>query len=287
MCRNFSAPKKMNIESENATPVVKHYFVDEAGDPVLFDNKGRVLVGKEGCSRYFAVGLLDVANVAEFSADIERLHAEVLADPYFKNVPSMQPEAKKTALYFHAKDDLPEVRREVFKLLQRHELKFSAVVRDKQAVLDYVRARNERDTAYRYKQDELYDSVVRRLFKERLHKHDGYSIRFAIRGNSHRTTAFQSALETARERFARKQGIVISSKLDVKACWPTSETALQAVDYFLWALQRTFEKREDRFLELLWPQCSLVVDADDTRAAEYGAYYTKQKPLTAAALKNG
>lgn len=263
----------------------KHYFVDEAGDPVLFDGKGRVLVGTEGCSRHFAVGLLDVADAAKLSAELNQLRAGLLADPYFKNVPSMQPEARKTALYFHAKDDLPEVRREVLKLLQGHELKFSAVVRDKQSVLDYVRARNERDAGYRYQPDELYDHAVRRLFKERLHKHEGYTIRFAIRGNSHRTAAFRTALEQARDRFARERGITISSKLDVKACRPTEEAALQAVDYFLWALQRTFEKREDRYLELLWPQCSLVVDVDDTRTAEYGAYYTKQKPLKAAALK--
>jgi hypothetical protein len=41
---------------------VKHYFVDEAGDPVLFGANGRILVGSEGCSRYFAVGLLDVLD---------------------------------------------------------------------------------------------------------------------------------------------------------------------------------------------------------------------------------
>jgi len=253
----------------------------------LFDGKGRVLVGTAGCSRYFAVGLLDVAEAEKLSTDLAGLRADLLADPYFKNVPSLQPEAKKTAFYFHAKDDLPEVRREMFKLLQRHELKFSAVVRDKRAVLDFVRARNERDNVYRYKPDELYDHAVRRLFKDRLHKHDGYSIRFAIRGNSHRTAAFQLALETARERFARERGMTINSNLDVKAAQPTNEPALQAVDYFLWALQRTFEKREDRFLELLWPQCSLIVDVDDTRGAEYGAYYTKHKPLKAAALKGG
>jgi hypothetical protein len=34
----------------------------------------------------------------------------------------MHREARKTALFFHAKDDLPEVRREVFRLLQRHDL---------------------------------------------------------------------------------------------------------------------------------------------------------------------
>jgi hypothetical protein len=277
----------MSDTAPQPAPSTKHYFVDEAGDPVLFDSRGRVLVGTEGCSRHFAVGLLDVADAAKLSAELNKLRADLLADPYFKKVPSMQPEAKKTALYFHAKDDLPEVRREVLKLLPRHELKFSAVVRDKRAVLDFVRSRNERDAAYRYNPDELYDHAVRRLFKERLHKHDGYNIRFAIRGNSHRTAAFQAALENARNRFAREHDIPITSRLDVKAGWPANEPALQAVDYFLWALQRTFEKREDRYLELLWPQCSLVVDVDDTRAAEYGAYYTRQKPLTAAALKGG
>src|SRR6185369_2268910 len=116
----------------------------EAGDPVLFDSKGRVLIGSEGCSRYFAVGLLDVPDPTALGAELEKLRTELLGDPYFKDVPSMQTAARKTALYFHAKDDLPEVRREVFKLLQRHGLKFSAVVRDKQAVLDFVRSQNER-----------------------------------------------------------------------------------------------------------------------------------------------
>ena len=271
----------------DSQPALKHYFVDEAGDPVLFDAKGRVLVGSEGCSRYFAVGLLDVPDPAMLAAELNTLRASLLADPYFKDVPSMKAEAKKTALYFHAKDDLPEVRREVFKLLQRHPLRFSAVVRDKQVVLDYVRSRNQRDSAYRYRPDELYDHAVRRLFKERLHKHAAYHIHFAIRGNTHRTSAFRQALEQARQRFAQKKGIAVTSPLNVKAAYPTAKPALQAVDYFLWALQRTYEKREDRFLDLLWPQCSLVVDVDDIRRAEYGAYYTKQKPLKAAALKSG
>ncbi len=265
----------------------KHYFVDEAGDPVLFDSKGRVLIGSEGCSCYFAVGLLDVPDPVGLADDLKKLRADVLADPYFKKVPSMQPEARKTALFFHAKDDLPEVRREVFKLLQRQPIRFSAIVRHKQSVLDYVRSRNQRDTAYRYKPDELYDHAVRRLFKERLHKHDAYNITFAIRGNSHRTAAFHLALEQSRERFALEHSRAAVGQLAVQAAYPTSEPALQAVDYFLWALQRTFEKREDRFLELLWPQCSLVVDVDDTRQAEYGTYYTRKKPLTAAALKSG
>ena len=42
---------------------------------------------------------------------------------------------------------------------------------------------------------------------------------------------------------------------------------------------------EDRFVTYLWPAFRLVVDIDDTRQAQYGAYYTKRKPLTRAALE--
>ena len=38
----------------------KHYFVDEAGDAVLFGSRGKVLIGSDGCSRFFMLGLLDV-----------------------------------------------------------------------------------------------------------------------------------------------------------------------------------------------------------------------------------
>jgi len=60
---------------------------------------------------------------------------------------------------------------------------------------------------------------------------------------------------------------------------------LQAADYLLWALQRLYERREERFLQLLWPLVSLVHDLDNTRQARYGVYYTKKKPLTLAAIK--
>jgi hypothetical protein len=41
---------------------VRNYFVYEAGNTELFDRQGRVIVGTEGCSRFFIMGLLDIAN---------------------------------------------------------------------------------------------------------------------------------------------------------------------------------------------------------------------------------
>jgi hypothetical protein len=183
---------KETPESVKPTPQDKFCFVDEAGDPVLFSGAGQVLIGTNGCSRFFSLGVLDVADPAKLATDLTELRDKLMADPFFANVPSMSAANRKTSLAFHAKDDLPEVRREVFQLLLRHDIKFSAIVRDKAAILSYVRGRNQNSSTYRYNPNELYDYMVRRLFKERLHKHGKYHIYFARRGNSDRTARFNA-----------------------------------------------------------------------------------------------
>ena len=257
----------------------RYYFVDEAGDATLFDKKGHVIIGREGCSKYFIPGMLDVHDPLKLEQDLKELQSQLLSDPYFSNVPSMQSKAKKTAIAFHAKDDLPEVRRDVFSLLMEHELRFFAVVRDKSKVVEYVRQRNASDPSYRYNPNELYDFLVRSLFKDRLHKDDEYDLYFAKRGKADRTEALSAALETARKRFSSRWGIESSAPIKVFPSQPYKFMGLQAADYFLWALQRFYERGEDRFLKLLWPSFRLVRDLDDTKKHKYGEYYSQKKPL--------
>jgi hypothetical protein len=198
----------------------------------------------------------------------------------------MKPGGKKTSLAFHAKDDLPEVRRDVFSVLMQHEMRFFAVVRDKGKLLEYVRQRNETDVDYRYHPNELYDYLVRHLFRDRLHKDDAYNIYFAKRGKSDRTKALYLALQAARGRFTEKWGIASMAPINVIAGRPSEMASLQAADYFLWALQRLYERKEDRYVRLLWPAFCLVRDLDDTKNRPYGEYYTQKKPLTLAAIEN-
>jgi hypothetical protein len=273
-------------ESQTGNPgSTRYYYVDEAGDGTLFNRKGHVIVGSEGCSRYFILGLVDIPDPGGIGSKLKGLREQLLADPYFKGVPSMQPEAAKTAVAFHAKDDLPEVRREVFSLLRKHEFRFFAVVHDKMAVLEYVRQRGERDPDYRYNQNELYDYLVRRLFRNLLHKDDAYMVYFAKRGKSDRTAALRTALEAARHRFADQYGIESGAVIDVIPTTLARCRGLEVVDYFSWALQRLYEKREDRYLEILWPSFRMVHDIDDTRERQYGVYYTQRNPLTLSAIK--
>ncbi len=168
--------------------------MDETGDGVIFDGKGRVLVGMAKVQEYFTVGMVECWALNALTEDLAALRAQLSADPYFKGVPSMQPEAQKTALFFHGKDDLPEVRREVFKVLARHDFSFYAVVRSMSAVARRVKGRNERDPTYRYRPTELYDSAVRRLFDRKLHTRPAFDVIFASRGKA-RTQALRRSLE--------------------------------------------------------------------------------------------
>ena len=85
--------------------------------------------------------------------------------------------------------------------------------------------------------------------------------------------------------FCQQQDIENQSHISVIPTTPKQCAGQQVVDYFLWALQRFYERGETRYIRLLWDSVSVVHDLDDTRQAAYGVYYTRKKPLTLAALE--
>lgn len=277
---------KTAIKKDKPEGTTRYYYVDEAGDGVLFSARGRIRIGFEGCSNHFMLGLADIPDEAALNTELADLRKNLLSDPYFKNVPSLLPVSGKTAAQFHAKDDLPEVRREVFSILLKHDIGFYAAIKDKRKVLEYVQQRNTVAADYRYHPNELYDHLVKRLFKDRLHKHDEYHIVFARRGSADRTQAFCNSLEDARKRFTDKWGIASKAPYTVVCGTMKDYGGLQAVDYFLWALQRLYERREERYLQYIWPKVHLIQDIDDTRLAPYGVFYIQKKPPTLATIKN-
>jgi hypothetical protein len=279
--------------SDNSGSIqTQRLFVDEAGDPTLFHASGKAIVDTEGCSRFFIIGKLEVDDPPALAQSLTGLRQELIADPYFAGVESFRPERKKTALLFHAKDDLPEVRYRVFNLLRAvgSALRFHAVVCDKQVLLKSEMERRAQDPRYRYQPDTIYDGLIRSLCSKFHRLADRYEICVAKRGAKDRNQAIRTAIEHAERDFEQKFGfsrgggdawtIVISN--------PKETVCLQAVDYFLWAVQRFYEVRlhpttgekirEDRYLKLLWPQIGEIHDLDFGPAR--GTYFTAQHPLT-------
>jgi len=254
-------------EESPSPPSTKYYFVDEAGDPTLFDARGRVIAGSEGCSSHFMLGVLSVADPIGLNERLAALHQQVLSDPFYKGIESLKPERAKTAILFHAKDDIPEIRERVFRLLVAEDVKFFGVVRDKRGIAVDVQNRNKQSASYRYHPNRLYDEMVTRLFKNLLHKDAGYQVCFSRRGSKDRTEALRVALEQARENFRKKWNISGSAPIEVSARSSHDDYCLQAVDYFLWALQRVYTKSEDRYLQFLWSKIGVIQDVDDRQKA--------------------
>ena len=267
-----------NSEQESKAVESVNYFVDEAGDGVLFGPKGRNRLDDKDARRFFILGMVSLANQQKVEADLKELRTHLLNHPLYASIHSLRPEAGKTARFFHAKDDHAEVRAKVFEMLLTQDFKFYAVIKDMRAVLDYVRSRNQMHSAYRYHPNELYDLTVRMLFKNRLHQHEQVHITFARRGNSDRTSSLRAQLELARQKFFEEQGIQKQTTITIQPAHSREVVGLQVADYCLWALQRCYENHEARFLHALWPKVSLIHDVDDKTAAKYGRYWNRKNP---------
>jgi len=266
-----------------SAPQVTHYFVDEAGDSTLFGKRGKVIIHTDGCSRFFMLGSLQVGDLDGLDKALSDLRMQLAQDSYFRGIPSFE---KKTLLAFHATDDVAEVRKEVFRVLREQSgLRFFAVVRDKQSVLAEVRTKNSRDPSFRYNPNDLYDKIVSRLFKTHLHKPDECYITFAKRGRSDRSSALRQALGVAQSRAEKSFRLTSNTRVNVCEAKPSTTGALQAVDYLLWALQRLYERRQERYIQYVWPLCHLVHDIDDQRVNGYGVYYTQKSPIELGKLK--
>jgi hypothetical protein len=94
-------------------PGQTYFFVDESGDPTFYDRKGNLIVGQEGCSSLLILGLVEIGDPIPHREAIHKLQSEIVNDPYFLDFPSI----RQTKVAFHAKDDVPEVRYQFYKLL--------------------------------------------------------------------------------------------------------------------------------------------------------------------------
>lgn len=249
------------------------YFVDEAGDLACFDRRGRIIVGTEGVSKCFIVGAALIPDPVGLASRLEDLRSRLLADRYFAGVPSMQPQGGKTARLFHAKDDVPEVRREVFAILQDADIELYAAFRRKRVLAEQLRAHQER-TGRKLDAEFVYEELVVSVFQNRLHLANEHHILFARRGKADRNIALTKAIELAKSRFESKWRKGIDRPVTVASTTPSESAGLQATDYYLWALQRLLERGETRYFKLLGRAFRVIHDRDDTRTKPYGEFYT-------------
>ncbi len=90
---------------------MNHRFLDEAGDTTFYGKGKKEIVGNIGVSNCFILGMVKFKEpLPEVRKKVIELQSKVSNDAYFQ-VKSVLKKKNSTGYYFHATDDLPEVRK--------------------------------------------------------------------------------------------------------------------------------------------------------------------------------
>jgi len=229
-----------------------YFFVDESGDPTFYDRHGNLIVGSSGCSPILILGFIETQAPQPLRHALLTLQQEIVADPYFQEFPSLA----RTAVAFHAKDDVPEIRYRVFKCLATLEFRAQFIVARK---IERV-FRN----SFAAREMEFYDPLVAKLFENVLHRYTHNTLYFAKRGSRDRQTPLLRAIQRGQEHFEHKWQHTSTTACEIQAQTPSGEPCLSIVDYMNWAVYRAFTRGEMRYYRVVADKVSLLVDLYDT-----------------------
>jgi hypothetical protein len=242
------------------------FFVDESGDPTFYDHQGNLIVGQPGCSSILILGFVETQDPQPLRQAVLTIREEIIHDPYFQEIPSL----RKTAVAFHAKDDVPEVRYLFFKHIAALDFHAQFVVARK---IERV-FRN----SFQAKENLFYDRLVSHLFQDVLHRYQRNVIYFAKRGSRDRQAPLVEAIQRGVTRFEQKWGISVDTTFEVQAQTPQGEPGLSIIDYMNWAVYQAFTRGEMRFYKTIEEKVSLLVDLYDITKYPNN-WYSRKNPF--------
>ena len=252
-----------------------HRFLDEAGDTTFF-GKGRIpILGTEGVSNTFILGMVHFKEpLPPLRNRIKELQKTIESNEYYNSVMSVKKRIDKSGFYFHAKDDIPEIRKEYFDFILGISCSFQAIVGRKIISLF--------ENTHQGKDTEFYADMLSHLIKDKLEKYPKLVLNIAERANSTAINNLEKGLEKAKKRFVLKNPEKsINSQISFNVHKYQNEPLLSVADYLCWVVQRVFERGEIRYYNYMMEKISLVVDLYDTKAyANSKNYYTKYNKLT-------
>lgn len=252
-----------------------HRFLDEAGDTTFYGKGKTPILGENGVSKAFILGMLKVNEpLSDVREKVKELQNEIVTDPWFKDVPSIQKQIAKGGYYLHAKNDVQEVRKLAFEFIRNLDCSFEAVVARK----DYLLY----EKLHHGKESKFYADLLSHLLKNKFKKYDRLVLNIASRGQctTHRNLEFGK--HKAHERWSKTHDENHTCDVQFNVQQPTSEPLLNLADYFCWSIQRVFERGEDRYFQFISDKVSLVLDLYPIDGYKGGSsnYYRTSNPIS-------
>lgn len=271
----------MSIVTAPEKEPIDHRFLDEAGDTTFYGSGKKLILGQEGVSLSFIIGMLKISEpLPALRSAIVGQQTAVAADAYVNAIPSVAKKIARGGFFFHAKDDPSEIRATFFKFIATRQVTFEAVVARK--IPDLFRRKHHES------ESEFYADLLSHLIKQKLQKPGKLVLNVAHRANSTSNTNLQLALVKAESRSLRlrspedhRRRVVFNVQNHQQ------EPILNVADYFCWAVQRVFERGETRYYDFLGERIRLVVDLYDQAGYEGSRNYYRDKHRLTAQNKLG
>ena len=228
-----------------------YFFVDESGDTTFYDRYGTLIVGNPGCSKLLILGFILTTDPHSIRQKIVLLQKEIAKDKYLQKIPSLE----KSLRAFHAKDDCPEVREKMFRLIETLDFKAEFVVARK---IDGLFCKKHHSNP-----GILYDDLIVHLFKNKLHLATENIIYFAKRGDKDKQAPLAHIIQKTVAGFEKKHSHKNVAIHKIYSQLPKTEPCLQVIDYVTWAVQRAFIKKESRYMDFLQNKIRFICDIYD------------------------
>ena len=107
------------LNVKHARLKTNHRFLDEAGDTTFYTKERLPAIGTPGVSLCFILGMVKFrVPLDEVRHRIKNLQIDISTDPYFNNIQSITRKKENGGFYFHATDDIPEVRKVFFDFIK-------------------------------------------------------------------------------------------------------------------------------------------------------------------------
>jgi len=265
----------MPAESTSQESQTYHRFIDEVGDTTFYGSKRKLILGTEGVSSAFGIGLLKLNEpIADVRGQVDELQQEVETDSLLNTIPSVRKRIDSGGFFFHACKDTPDVRLVFLRYLRELNCEAEVIMARKIPALF--------EAQHHEHEDEFYADILSHLIKQRVKRPGTLVLNIAQRGSSTREKVLNRALEIALERASNNSEEPLATRVVFNVQTPRTEPLLNVADYLCWSVQRVFEKGETRYYDYLQKQIRLVVDLyDSEKEADSRNYYGQDNPLTA------
>ena len=254
---------------------VYHRFLDEAGDTTFWGKGGRTVVGEQGVSLSFGIGMVKIRDDLDgIRKKVTNLQQKVEHDEYLNIIPSIRKKIGRGGFYFHATDDPPEVRQLFYNFIHDIDCSLEMIVGRKIPSI-YINKHHKHES-------EFYADILSHLLKNKLRAGRRLVLNIANRGTTTSNQNLQLALLKATSRALKKhEDKELKAEVTFNVQNHRTEPILNIADYLCWAVQRVFERGEIRYYNYLQQKISLVVDLYDVGKYEgSNNYYRRDNPLT-------